>query len=379
VTGRSKTYRVREFAELAGVTVKALHHYDRLGLLKPARSGSGYRVYSAGDLARLEQIVALRFLGIPLKGMGALLDRDALPLPSTFRRQREVLEDKRRLLDRSIEALAEAERTAASGAEPAAAILRKVIRIITMQDIDVMRKYFSDEAWAAGREHFGDWPSEEWQALYRDVAASLDADPAGAPAQALADRWLALALAPSGAGMRTGLHRAWADREHWPPGLKRKIAEFNIEQATRFINEVLWIRWDADREALAHTGTSAPPRVGEHRRALYRDCAAILGESPAGPSAQAILARWRAIVEEEAGGNDQIRAGMLKAFRGRATWPAGLKRYWASLYDMDAATWERVADFIERANDVSGPPPSGPRSPSGSSARPPTASSAHPQ
>ena len=78
-----------------------------------------------------------------------------------------------------------------------------------MPDIDVMRKYFSDEAWAAGREHFGDWPSQEWQALYRDVAASLDADPASAAAQALADRWVALTLtASAGSGVRAGLIRA---------------------------------------------------------------------------------------------------------------------------------------------------------------------------
>src|SRR3954469_3355783 len=48
------SYRVREFAELAGVSVKALHHYDRLDLLKPARTDAGYRVYSLADLARLE-------------------------------------------------------------------------------------------------------------------------------------------------------------------------------------------------------------------------------------------------------------------------------------------------------------------------------------
>jgi DNA-binding transcriptional MerR regulator len=45
---------VHEFAELAGVTVKALHHYDRLGLLKPRRNDAGYRVYSPADLERLE-------------------------------------------------------------------------------------------------------------------------------------------------------------------------------------------------------------------------------------------------------------------------------------------------------------------------------------
>jgi MerR family transcriptional regulator, thiopeptide resistance regulator len=362
------SYRVREFAELAGVTVKALHYYDRLGLLTPARTSAGYRVYAPSDLERLEQIVALRFLGIPLKQMGVLLRRGVGSLESTFRQQREILDDQRRRLDRAVQALADAEASVASGTAPAV-ILQKVTRTISLQDIDVMRKYFSDEAWPKGREHFDDWPSREWQTLYRDVADALGTDPAGATAQALADRWIALALgSAAGSAMRSGLHRAWADREHWPPVL-RKIAEFSIEQATRFINEVLWARWDAEREAGARAGTPAP-RVSERRRTLYRDCAAILGESPAGPSAQSMLARWRAIVEDEADGDEATRAAMLKSFRGRATWPAGLKRYWASLYGMDAETWERVADFIERAHALSAP--SAPRTPSGFAAPPPT-------
>jgi DNA-binding transcriptional MerR regulator len=346
-----KSYRVRDFAELAGVTVKALHHYDRLGLLRPARTEAGYRVYSASDLARLEQIVAFRFLGIPLKQIGVLINRDVLPLPSTFRQQREVLEDQRRRLNLAIEALADAEHALDSGAAAAESVLQKLIRVIAMQDIGVMRKYFSDEAWAAGRQHFGDWPSREFQALYRDVAAALDTDPAGAAAQALADRWIALTQAASkGSGVRAGLVTAWADREHWPPALKRKIAEFNIEQATRFINEVLWARWEAERGAHQRAGTSAPPRVSERKRVLYRDCTAILDESPASQAAQSIVARWHTIVDDEAGGDEDAKATMLKSFSGRRNWPAGMKRYWASLYEMDAATWERVADFIERAS-----------------------------
>ena len=63
----NRTYRAREFARLAGVTVRALHHYDRLGLLKPQRTQAGYRVYSEEDLKALEQIVALKFIGLPLK------------------------------------------------------------------------------------------------------------------------------------------------------------------------------------------------------------------------------------------------------------------------------------------------------------------------
>ena len=54
-----RSYRVAEFAEMAGVTVRALHHYDRLGLLKPRRTRSGYRLYSPRDIERLEQIGAI--------------------------------------------------------------------------------------------------------------------------------------------------------------------------------------------------------------------------------------------------------------------------------------------------------------------------------
>src|SRR3954452_16584208 len=57
-------YRARAFAELAGVTVRTLHHYDRLGLLRAKRSSSGYRLYQADDLERLERIAALKFLGL---------------------------------------------------------------------------------------------------------------------------------------------------------------------------------------------------------------------------------------------------------------------------------------------------------------------------
>lgn len=62
-----RTYHTREFAQLAGVTARALHHYDRLGLLKPKRTPAGYRAYSAHDFEKLEQIIALKFIGVPLK------------------------------------------------------------------------------------------------------------------------------------------------------------------------------------------------------------------------------------------------------------------------------------------------------------------------
>ena len=61
-SGRGHRYTVGSLAKLAGVTVRALHHYEDEGLLHPERTASGYRRYGAADVERLQQILLLRFV-----------------------------------------------------------------------------------------------------------------------------------------------------------------------------------------------------------------------------------------------------------------------------------------------------------------------------
>jgi len=130
--------------------VRALHHYDRLGLLRPSareRTQNGYRVYGEQDLVRLEQIVALKFVGLPLRRIKALLNRHELA--GVLRMQRRVLEAKRGLLDQAIEAIRQAETAAVAGQRPDAAILTKIIEVMEMQnDSEWTMKYFNDAAQA---------------------------------------------------------------------------------------------------------------------------------------------------------------------------------------------------------------------------------------
>lgn len=71
-----KTWKVGELARLTGVSVRTLHHYHNLGLLCPSeRSESGYRLYAAGDIARLQQIKSLRQMGFSLEDVRACLER----------------------------------------------------------------------------------------------------------------------------------------------------------------------------------------------------------------------------------------------------------------------------------------------------------------
>jgi DNA-binding transcriptional MerR regulator len=68
-------HTVRQLARLSGVSVRTLHYYDEIGLLKPASVGAnGYRYYGTSELLRLQQIMLHRELGLPLATIAALLD-----------------------------------------------------------------------------------------------------------------------------------------------------------------------------------------------------------------------------------------------------------------------------------------------------------------
>src|SRR5262249_46033086 len=229
-------YKVSEFAEAAGVTVRALHHYDRLGLLKPrGRTGAGYRLYGERELARLQQIVTLRFIGLPLKEIKALLVRGNLDLAATLRLQRRLLTEKRRQLDVVIQALDEAERTALSGGAPGWAALKKIIEGMEMQnDMNWTKKYYSEEAQAKIAERAKLWSpelqekvSQDWHNLVREIEAAIAAGekPAGAKAQALAGRWSELVRGFTGgdAEIQKGLNKKESAPPKWaatpPPDL----------------------------------------------------------------------------------------------------------------------------------------------------------------
>ena len=245
----TKPLRIQQFAELAGVTVRALHHYDRLGLLKPRRTDWGYRLYSARDLERLEQVVALKFLGIPLKQIKAMLERDANGLGSALRMQRTVLEEKRRRLNLAIGAIRDAERSIAPGRRPDTALLKKIIEVIEMQDNNAWAmKYYTPEAREKIEARAKEWTpelqakvSQEWTELFRDVEACLNEDPAGAKPQALAVRWKKLVAGFTGGDpeVSAGLNKLYADKPNWPGHAKEQMAPFSNPKVWEYMARVM--------------------------------------------------------------------------------------------------------------------------------------------
>lgn len=83
---------VGRVAEVFGVTVRTLHHYDQIGLLHPIeRSAAGYRLYTAADISRLARIVVYRRLELSLERIAELLDDPGSDVVTHLRRQREVV------------------------------------------------------------------------------------------------------------------------------------------------------------------------------------------------------------------------------------------------------------------------------------------------
>ena len=224
-------YRAHEFANLAGVTIRALHHYDRLGLLKPSRrSDKGYRLYTDRDLARLEQIVVLKYLALPLKDIRSLLDEEA-DLASTLRRQQTILAERRKQLDQAMQAIQDAADSLRRNTEPDWSLFKNIIQEIQMQnDSEWTKQYYSEEAQAKVEERKALWSpelqeqvSKDWAQLFKDVEAALGEDPAGPKAQALAARWRKLIAGFTGNNpeIQKGLNKMWADQDNWPSNVKQ--------------------------------------------------------------------------------------------------------------------------------------------------------------
>ncbi|MBC9713302.1 MerR family transcriptional regulator [Streptomyces sp. TRM66268-LWL] len=87
---------VGRVAELAGVSVRTLHHYDEIGLVHPsARTAAGYRAYSAADVERLREVLAFRRLGFGLREIADLVDDPATDAVARLRRLRGLLLEQR--------------------------------------------------------------------------------------------------------------------------------------------------------------------------------------------------------------------------------------------------------------------------------------------
>ncbi len=211
-------YTVGALAEASGLTVRTLHHWDEIGLLRPAeRSAAGHRRYSAADVRRLYRIVALRGLGLSLADVRAALDHEGPDLRAAvaahLARVEEELAHGRDLRRRLRGILDAFDRSG----EPSTDQIIDAIEVMTMSE-----QYYTPEQLEqleARRLALGEDGMAKAQQDWADLIAELDAereagtDPADPRVQALAARWQALIEAFTGGdpGIAASLKRMYAE------------------------------------------------------------------------------------------------------------------------------------------------------------------------
>ncbi len=184
--------KVGELARRTGLTVRTLHHYDEIGLLRPSlHTGSGHRLYTAADVARLQQVLSLRGLGFSLEEIRACLDRPEFSPLRVLRlhvaRLREQIALQQRLCA-GLEGLARY--CEAAGEVPAEEFLR-TIEVMTMIEklyTPEQMKQFEEVGKQVGPDEIKA-VEEGWTALLAEVRANRDLDPASPAAQELGRRW----------------------------------------------------------------------------------------------------------------------------------------------------------------------------------------------
>ncbi len=181
--------KIGELARRTGITVRTLHHYDAIGLLKPsARTDSGHRLYIYQDIARFHAIQALRQVGLSLNEIGELLRGEPEPLPVIIERQVRALEGK---IKESTELCA---RLKLLGSELAGGNEPDMDKwLVTLAAVNAYGKHFNADEIEKLMTRMKPM-EEEWLPLIAAVRAAMDAGipPESLEIQSLVRRWMEL-------------------------------------------------------------------------------------------------------------------------------------------------------------------------------------------
>ncbi|HEX4965837.1 MAG TPA: MerR family transcriptional regulator [Thermoanaerobaculia bacterium] len=215
---RPSPWKVGELARWTGVSVRTLHYYDEIGLLRPAQTTeAGYRLYTEGDVIRLQQVKSLRHLGFSLEEIKNFLARPEVSPGEVLRMQithlKEQITQQQRLCER-LEAIAGRWGKAESVSTEE---LLQIIEVMNMMD-----KYYTPEQTEElrqRREQLGDerirQSETDWKELMDQVKAEMEkgTDPASETVQALARRWDGLVREFTGGnpGIAQSLGKMWKE------------------------------------------------------------------------------------------------------------------------------------------------------------------------
>ncbi|BBZ02173.1 HTH-type transcriptional activator TipA [Mycolicibacterium chitae] len=166
-------------ADLTGVSVRTLHHYDHIGLVVPSvRTPAGYRCYTDADVERLHLVLAFRATGLPLEQIGALLDAPAADVLALLEKQLAVLHDRADQLRHTIKAVEELMNAHREGIQLTAEEQVEVFGTAVVggeYEREARQRWGDTDVWRQSQRRSAQLTKQDWIAV-RDEAEQLLAD-----------------------------------------------------------------------------------------------------------------------------------------------------------------------------------------------------------
>jgi len=311
--------KVGELAKRSGLTVRALHHYDNIGLLCPSgRSEGGYRLYSRDDVARLHGIQTLRRLGLPLGDVAQLLDGGAVTLPAILGHQIGALDQQIAQAQDLRERLSVLQIILAGGGQPE---LDDWLTSLSL--MSTFEKYFSA---AELKLVFERWRRSEveWPPLLQAIrdAMARGVPPDSIDVQPLARRWIEVATRWMKGDL--ALLRRWRNmlREQpsvpLPSGMDRALLEY-IDQAVQMrLALVAKYISEEDLQRLDHTLEPQWRVLAERAECLMAD-----GVPADSADARELAREWRALLDRMVRHDASLRSRLIAAYESEPFLRAG--------------------------------------------------------
>ncbi len=243
-------WKIREFARRAKVTVRTLHYYDRINLLKPKYyDRNGFRLYGEAEFARFQQITTLKFIGFSLSQIREILENKEFDLTETLQLQKNLIEAQRNRFNLALKAISSGEKAFLKNGTIDWESFNKIIEVINMeQNTDWTKKYYSESAQAKVEERKNLWSPElqervtrDWSELTTDIEAAIadGTEPSDNRAQKLAIRWRKLLNEFTGGDseIQEGLNKMYSDEKNWQTNWKKPFSD----EVQKFIFEAMKI------------------------------------------------------------------------------------------------------------------------------------------
>lgn len=185
-------YKIKEVADIVGVSIRTLHYYDQIGLLEPETvSNVGYRLYSVQDLERLQQVLFFKELGFSLKETKEIISSSSFDRKKALQTQKELLIKKKDRIEGIIQSVEKTLQCIEGGIEMDKKEMFKALDMTEIEEHqkkyaeETKQKYGNSDAYKESSKKTSKYTKEDWakvmarnEEINHKIIANMDKGPA---------------------------------------------------------------------------------------------------------------------------------------------------------------------------------------------------------